>query len=46
MVMALVPVSVPPVLRTIEVFVEVAAKIESAVKDGTVLVMEVTDPKK
>jgi hypothetical protein len=46
MVMALVPVAAPAVLRTIEVFVAVAALVEEAVNDATPLVMEVTDPKK
>ena len=44
-VIAAVPVGTPPVVRTIEVFVEVAV-VEVAVKDVTELVMELTVPKK
>jgi len=44
-VIAAVPVGAPPVVRTIEVFVEVAV-VEVAVKDVTELVMELTVPKK
>ena len=46
MVMADVLVEAPAVVRTIAVLVAVAAVYEAAVKDPTVLVMEVTDPKK
>ena len=46
MVIAAVPVEAPPVVSTIVVLVAVAAEDEVAVKDPTVLVMEVTDPKK
>ena len=46
MVIAAVPVAAPPVVSTIVVLVAVAAGDEVAVKDVTVLVMEVTDPKK
>jgi hypothetical protein len=45
-VIAAVPVAAPAVVSTIEVLVAVAAVYEAAVKDPTVLVMEVTDPKK
>jgi len=44
-VIAAVPVGAPPVVRTIVVLVDVAVP-EVAVKDVTVLVMELTDPKK
>jgi len=44
-VMASVPVSAPAVVRTMVVLVARAAG-EVALKDGTVLEMEVTDPKK
>jgi len=44
-VIAAVPVGAPPVVRTIVVLVEVALP-EVAVNDVTVLVMELTDPKK
>lgn len=43
---ALVPVSTPPVVSTIEVLVEVAEVDDATVKDGTVLVMDDTDPTK
>jgi hypothetical protein len=46
MVMAEVPVALPAVVSTIEVLVAVAAGVEVAVKDATLLVMEATDPKK
>jgi hypothetical protein len=46
MVMAAVPVAAPAVVSTIEVLVAVAAGVEVAVKDATLLVMEATDPKK
>jgi len=45
MVIAAVPDAAPAVVRTIEVFVAIAG-VEVAVKDVTVLVMELTDPKK
>jgi hypothetical protein len=45
-VIATVPVAAPAVVSTIEVLVAVAAGVEVAVKDGTLLVMEATDPKK
>ena len=46
MVMAAVPVAAPAVVSTIEVLVAVAAGVEVAVNNVTLLVMEVTDPKK
>ncbi len=46
MVMAAVPVAAPVVVSTIEVLVAVAAGVEVAVKDATLLVMEETDLKK
>ncbi len=46
MVIAAVPVAAPAVVSTIVVLVAVAAGLEVAVKDPTVLAMEVTDPKK
>ncbi len=46
MVIAVMPVSAPAVVRMIEVLVAVAAGVEVAVKDVTVLAMEATDPKK
>ncbi len=46
MVITAVPVAAPAVVSTIEVLVAVAAGLEVAVNDATVLVMEVTDPKK
>ncbi len=46
MVMAAVPVAAPPVVSTIEVLVAVAAEVEVAVKDATLLAMEATDLKK
>ncbi len=46
MVMAAVPVALPAVVSTIEVLAAVAAGVEKAVKDATLLVMEATDPKK
>jgi hypothetical protein len=46
MVMAAVPVAPPAVVSTIEVLVAVAAGVEVAVNDATLLVMEETDPKK
>jgi hypothetical protein len=45
-VIATVPVPAPAVVSTIEVLVAVAAGDEVAVKDVTVLRMELTDPKK
>ena len=45
-VIAAVPVAAPAVVRTIEVLVAVAAGVEVAVKEVTVLAMDVTDPKK
>jgi hypothetical protein len=45
-VMAAVPVAAPAVVSTIEVLVAVAAGVEVAVNDATVLVMEETEPKK
>ena len=46
MVIAEVPdATPPPVVRTMVVLVDVALP-EVAVKDGTLLAMEVTDPKK
>lgn len=47
MVMADVPVAAPAVVSTIEVFVAVAAgPVEVAVKEITLLAIDVTDPKK
>ncbi len=46
MVMAAVPVAAPAVVSTIEVLVAVAAGVEVAVKNATLLLMEATDPKK
>ncbi len=46
MVIAAVPVAAPAVVSTIEVLVAVAAGLEIAINDVTVLAMEVTDPKK
>ena len=46
MVMAEVPVAAPPVVSTIVVLVAVAAGLEVAVKEETVLAIEATDPKK
>ena len=40
------PVEAPPVVSTIVVLVAVAAGDEVAVKDETVLVIKLTDPKK
>ena len=45
-VIAAVPVAAPAVVSTIEVLVAVAAGVEVAVKEVTVLAMDVTDPKK
>ena len=45
MVIAAVPDTAPPVVRTMAVLVDVAVP-EVAVKDVTVLAMELTDPKK
>ena len=45
-VIAAVPVAAPAVVRTIEVLAAVAADVEVAVKEVTVLAMDVTDPKK
>ena len=45
MVIAEVPDATPPVVRTMVVLVDVALP-EAAVKDGTLLAMEVTVPKK
>jgi hypothetical protein len=44
--MAAVPVAAPAVVSTIEVLVAVAAGVEVAVNNVTLLVMEETDPKK
>jgi hypothetical protein len=46
MVIAEVPDAAPAVVRTMVVLVDVAAGVEVAVKDVTVLVMEPTVPKK
>ncbi len=46
MVIAEVPDTAPAVVRTMVVLVAVAAGVEVAVKDGTVLAMEDTVPKK
>ena len=46
MVRAPVPVAAPPVVRTIEVLVAVAAVVEVAVNASAAFVMEVTVPKK
>ncbi len=46
MVIAETPVAAPAVVRMIEVLVAVAAGVEVAVKEVTLLAMEVTDPKK
>ena len=46
MVMEAVPVAAPAVMSTIEVLVAVAAGVEVAVNDVSLLMMEVTDPKK
>jgi hypothetical protein len=46
MVIVAVAVATTPVVSTIEVFCAVAAKVEVAVKVATLLLMEVTDPKK
>ncbi len=46
MVIAAVPVAAPAVVRMTEVLVAVAAGVEVAVKDETVLAMEATVPKK
>jgi len=46
MVIAAVPVAAPAVVSTIVVLAAVAAGLEVAVNDVTVLAMEVTDPKK
>ena len=45
MVIAEVPDAAPPVVSTMVVLVDVALP-EVAVKDGTLLAMELTDPKK
>jgi hypothetical protein len=45
MVIAAVPDAAPPVVSTMVVLVDVAVP-EVAVKDPTVLAMELTDPKK
>ncbi len=45
-VVLVMPVAAPAVVRMIEVLVAVAAGVEVAVKDVTVLAMEATDPKK
>jgi len=45
-IIAAVPIAAPPVVSTIVVLVAVAAVYETAVKDATLLVMEVTNPKK
>ncbi len=46
MVIAVVPVAAPAVFSTIEVLVAVTTSSDVAVKDATVLAMEVTVPKK
>ncbi len=46
MVIAAVPVAAPAVVSTISVLAAVAAGVEVAAKDPTVLAMEVIDPKK
>jgi len=46
MVIGEMPDTTPPVVSTIMVLKAVAAGVEVAVKDPTVLVMEETDPKK
>ena len=46
LLLAAVPVAAPVVVSTIEVLAAIAAGVEVAVKDTTVLAMEVTDPKK
>jgi len=43
---ATVPISAPAVVRTIDVLEAVAAEVEVAVNDVTLLVMEATVPKK
>jgi len=45
-VIATVPVAAPAVVSTIEVFCAVAVKADVALKDGTVLAMDDTVPKK
>jgi len=45
-VIAAVPVGAPAVMSTIEVFCAIAAKVEVAVNDVTLLAMEATLPKK
>ena len=45
-VIAAVPVAAPAVVSTIEVLVAVAVGVEVAVKEVTLLAMDVTDPKK
>ena len=45
MVIAAAPVALPPVVSTMVVLVELALP-EVAVKDRTLLAMELTDPKK
>ena len=46
MVIAELPDAAPPVVRMMVVLEDVAAGLEVAVKDGTLLVMEPTVPKK
>jgi hypothetical protein len=46
MVIAEVPDATPPVVRTMVVLADVAAELEVAVKDPTLLAMELTVPKK
>ena len=45
-VTAAVPVAAPAVERMIDALVAVAAVVEAAANDGTLLAMDVTDPKK
>ena len=45
-VTAAVPVAAPAVERMIEALVAVAAVVEAAANDGTLLAMDMTDPKK
>ena len=46
MVICAVPDTAPPVVSTMVVLVAVAAGVEVAVKNVTLLIMEETDPKK
>ena len=45
-VTAAVPVAAPAVERMIEALVAVTAVVEAAANDGTLLAMDMTDPKK